>query len=123
MKTLYTFLFILLSGSYLVSSSGQVYVAGWQTEQYCNTDFGYCLLYPDTFTSIIDEMEEKRDGVTFLCSDQMEFSVFGYYNVMNLSFADMYRSTQQELLDNYDQVNEISSVVYGTNFYEMEVAV
>ena len=123
MRTLLLFLFLLFSASYLVSNTQRTYVSERLYEQYCNAGFGYCLIYPEEFEPLVTSTEEERDGITFICDDQLEFSVLGYYNVMNLSFAEMYSATQQELLNNYDRVEELSSVVYGVNFYEMEVRV
>ncbi len=61
-----------------------------QSEQYCNTEYGFCLEYPGRFSMLTAKGEADAPALFVSRAGQAQIEISGHYNTDNWSLEDIY---------------------------------
>lgn len=69
-----------------------------QSEQYCNTDFGFCLEYPSQYAMLTAKGASSESTLFVAEEGEAQIEITGYFNDDNWSLEDIYYMNFEDYL-------------------------
>ncbi|MEQ8705545.1 MAG: hypothetical protein RIC19_16580 [Phaeodactylibacter sp.] len=89
-----------------------------QSEQYCNTDFGFCLEYPAQFSMLTAKGAADEPALFVADQGQTKIEIAGYANADNWSLEDIYYMNFEDDLRQNPDLNIIEEK-FGEDQFEV----
>jgi hypothetical protein len=89
-----------------------------QSEQYCNTDFGFCLEYPGRFSMLTAKGAANEPALFVADEGQAKIEIAGYANAEHWSLEDIYYMNFEDDLRQNPDLNIVEEK-FGEDQFEV----
>jgi hypothetical protein len=93
-------------------------IAPAQSEQYCNSSFGFCLEYPERFSMLTAKGATDEPALFLADEGQSKIEIAGYANAENWSLEDIYYMNFEDYLRENPDLNIVEEK-FGKDQFEV----
>jgi hypothetical protein len=93
-------------------------IAPAQSEQYCNSSFGFCLEYPGRFSMLTAKGAANEPALFVADEGQTKIEIAGYANAENWSLEDIYYMNFEDYLRENPDLNIVEEK-FGKDQFEV----